>query len=73
MVLTLPLRGVLFGDKEENIKVSSGSNVRHGLFDVVKYRSLSQLLITFSTLPCVVFPLSRHVLIKTADYRRQSP
>jgi len=58
------------GDKEEDIKVSSSSNVPLGLFDVVKYRSPSQLLITFSTLTCVVFPLSRHVLIKTVDYRR---
>jgi hypothetical protein len=40
---------------------------------VVKYQSLSQLPITFSTLTCVVFPLSRHVLIKTATIGDNHP
>jgi hypothetical protein len=40
---------------------------------VVKYQSPAQLPITFSTLTCVVFPLSRHVLIKTATIDDNHP
>lgn len=33
---------------------------------MINYRDLSRWLIDLSSLPCVILPLSRHVLIKTA-------